>query len=233
MSGNNFVTKHLLRRRVSEHRPYEEDNDNNDNSSSSSSSSSSDEDEGRNKGSKGRKDGRGKDKKDKKDRKDKKDKAEWVQVQDPVGRLCWQNRKTGQVTYGNNIAVPQQGYNPNLTGDPVYGAAPASAVPIGPPGYMVQPGPYIPSPVGGGYGRSPVAMYQAPPWAGGGAGPAVPVVVPDYVKKQIHAEKKRKEEESRKKLEKTGTWQRHYSSEGTKYWQNTASGRKLPMDPYK
>lgn len=37
MSGNNFLTKHVLRRRVSEHRPYGEDSRNNDSSSSSSS----------------------------------------------------------------------------------------------------------------------------------------------------------------------------------------------------
>eukprot|EP00904_Undaria_pinnatifida_P013143 jgi/Undpi1/895/HiC_scaffold_10.g04359.m1 len=80
MSGNNFLTKHVLRRRVSEHRPYGEDSRNND----SSSSSSSDEDERSKKGSKGSKDKKGKDKE-----KGKKEKPEWKQVQDPYGRLCW------------------------------------------------------------------------------------------------------------------------------------------------
>lgn len=94
--------------------------------------------------------------------------------------------------------------------------------------------PHAPPVAGGGYGHSPVAMYAAAPW-NAGAAPAVPmaVQVPDYVKKQMHKEKKKKDEEKRKELEKTGTWQRHYSSDGAKYWQNTASGRKVPQDPYK
>ncbi|CAN0030146.1 unnamed protein product, partial [Hapterophycus canaliculatus] len=136
------------------------------------------------------------------------DKPEWVYMTDPYGRPCWQNRKTGQVTYGNSYRPP--GYNPHmgqnaLDGDsdddddkkpaarppaPLPPPVPVAVMPqhpgYGPPGMPYMHSPVHPqyfghSPVP--YGMSPVAVYPAAPWNAMPASP-VPRQVPEYVKKK-------------------------------------------------
>eukprot|EP00903_Cladosiphon_okamuranus_P008940 g8556.t1 len=153
---------------------------------------------------------------------------EWIMIRDPQGNVAWQNRRTGQVTYGQSYT----GYDRKAAGaaldadsdsdedddkDKKKGKKPAAAAamvapvamhypPQYPPGVGYMPSPvapvgYMASPVT--YGMSPVAMYPAAPWNAMPVSP-VPVEVPEYVKKQ-HAElmkaKKKKEEEEKKKKE--------------------------------
>ncbi|CBN77153.1 hypothetical protein Esi_0036_0141 [Ectocarpus siliculosus] len=154
---------------------------------------------------------------------------QWEQRTDPYGRLCWQHRQTGQVTYGTSYALHQQGYNTGLAAKgfdsddddddnkkPAAAAAAAAApVPaLAPVAVVPPPQPYMQQPQYGispvprqyyghspvPYGMSPVAMYPAAPWNAMPASP-VPVQVPEYIKRQ-HAEAlkaKKKKEEEEKK----------------------------------
>lgn len=173
--------------------------------------------------------------------------------------MTWQNLvekyrrhiETGQVTYGNSYAMPQQGYNPALAQQgfsdvPLPVQAPGPGV-VMPPGvnYGVSPAPYMsPAP----YGASPVAMYPAAPWNNNMMAPVSPVPhqVPEYVKRQRADElaKAQAEEAARvkataeleaekKRLAMGGVWERYYGDNGGRYWQNTATGETRATDPYR